>query len=139
MSVPLAYLGIILIWSTTPLTIQWSTQGVGFALAVFARMLIGVIVAALIIALWRIRFPLHRRACRAYLVGGLALFGGMIFTYWGARYVHSGLISVLFGLSPLAAAILGAVFVGERSLTPAQGVRDAAGRRGPGDDLHPRR
>lgn len=118
MSVPLAYLGIILIWSTTPLAIQWSTQGIGFALAVLARMAIGVIVASLVIALWRIRIPLHARARRAYLVGGLALFGAMVLTYWGARYVHSGLISVLFGLSPLAAAILGAIFVGERSLTP---------------------
>jgi drug/metabolite transporter (DMT)-like permease len=118
MSVPLAYLGIILIWSTTPLAIQWSSQGIGFALAVLARMAIGVVVAGLVVALWRIPFPLHARARRAYLVGGLALFGGMVLTYWGARYVHSGLISVLFGLSPLAAAILGAVFVGERSLTP---------------------
>ncbi|MCG2575666.1 DMT family transporter [Dechloromonas sp. XY25] len=117
MSVPLAYLAIVLIWATTPLAIQWSTQGIGFALAVLLRMLIGVVVAGLIIALWRIRFPLHERARRAYLVGGLALFGGMALTYWGARYIHSGLISVLFGLSPLAAAILGAVFVGERSLT----------------------
>ena len=117
MSVPLAYLGIVLIWSTTPLAIQWSSQGVGFALAVLARMLIGVIVAGLLVALWRIPFPLHARARRAYLVGGLSLFGGMALTYWGARYVHSGLISVLFGLSPLAAAILGAIFVGERSLT----------------------
>lgn len=118
MSVPLAYLGIIVIWSTTPLAIQWSTQGIGFALAVLARMAIGIVVASLVIALWRIRIPLHARARRAYLVGGLALFGAMALTYWGARYVHSGLISVLFGLSPLAAAILGALFVGERSLTP---------------------
>lgn len=117
MSVPLAYLGIILIWSTTPLAIQWSTQGIGFALAVLVRMVIGVVVAGLLVALWRIDFPLHARARRAYLVGGLSLFGGMALTYWGARYVHSGLISVLFGLSPLAAAILGAIFVGERSLT----------------------
>ncbi|MDE2439383.1 MAG: DMT family transporter [Betaproteobacteria bacterium] len=120
MSVPLAYLGIILIWSTTPLAIQWSTQGIGFALAVLARMVIGVVVAGLIMALWRVPFPLHERARRAYLVGGLALFGGMALTYWGARYIHSGLISVLFGLSPLAAAILGAIFVGERSLTPVK-------------------
>ena len=120
MSVPLAYLGIILIWSTTPLAIQWSTQGIGFALAVLARMVIGVVVAGLIMALWRIPLPLHDRARRAYLVGGLALFGGMALTYWGARYIHSGLISVLFGLSPLAAAILGAIFVGERSLTPVK-------------------
>ncbi len=118
MSVPLAYLGIVVIWSTTPLAIQWSTQGIAFALAVLARMVIGVVVASLVIALWRIRIPLHARARRAYLVGGLALFGAMVLTYWGARYVHSGLISVLFGLSPLAAAILGALFIGERSLTP---------------------
>jgi drug/metabolite transporter (DMT)-like permease len=118
MSVPVAYLGIVLIWSTTPLAIQWSSEGIGFALAVFVRMLIGAVVAGLIIAVWRIRLPLHARARRAYLVGGLGLFGAMALTYWAARYVHSGLISVLFGLSPLAAGILAAVFVGERSLTP---------------------
>lgn len=118
MSVPAAYLGIILIWATTPLAIQWSSQGVGFAFAVLLRMLIGVVVAALLVALWRIRLPLHARARRAYLVGGLGLFGAMALTYWGARYVHSGLISVLFGLSPLMAGGLAAVFLGERALTP---------------------
>lgn len=30
MSVPAAYLGVILIWSTTPLGIQWSAQGASF-------------------------------------------------------------------------------------------------------------
>lgn len=118
MSVPAAYLGIILIWATTPLAIQWSSQGVGFAFAVLLRMLIGVLVAALLVAVWRIRLPLHARARRAYLVGGLGLFGAMALTYWGARYVHSGLISVLFGLSPLMAGVLAAVFLGERALTP---------------------
>ncbi len=118
MSIPVAYLSIVLIWSTTPLAIQWSTQGTGFAFAVLARMLIGVIVAALLLAVWRIKLPLHARARRAYLVGGLGLFGGMALTYWGARYIHSGLISVLFGLSPLMAGVLAAVCLGERSLTP---------------------
>lgn len=117
LSVPAAYLAIVLIWSTTPLAIQWSTQGAGFAFAVFARMAIGATVAGLLLLLGRIPVPLHARARRAYLVGGLGLFGAMALTYWGARYIHSGLVSVLFGLSPLVAGVLGALFLGERSLT----------------------
>jgi drug/metabolite transporter (DMT)-like permease len=118
MSVPAAYFGIILIWSTTPLAIQWSTQGTSFAFAVLARMVIGVVVAGLLVAVWRIGLPLHARARRAYVVGGLGLFGAMALTYWGARYVHSGLISVLFGLSPLMAGVLAALWLDERALTP---------------------
>jgi drug/metabolite transporter (DMT)-like permease len=117
MSVPAAYLGIILIWSTTPLAIQWSAQGGGFAFAVFARMAIGVALAALLLAVWRIGLPLHPRARRSYLAGGLGLFGAMTLTYWGAGHVHSGLVSVLFGLSPLATALLAALWLGESAPT----------------------
>lgn len=117
MSVPFAYVGIIVIWSTTPLAIQWSAQGAGFAFAVFSRMLIGALLAAVLVAVWRVGFPLHERARRSYLVGGLALFGAMALTYWGARFVHSGLVSVLFGLSPLATGVLAALWLGERALS----------------------
>lgn len=117
MSVPAAYLGIILIWSTTPLALQWSIAGVGFAGAVFVRMAIGLVVAGLLMMLWRIRLPLHRRACLAYGSGGLGLFGAMALTYWGARFVPSGLISVMFGLSPLMAGVMARFWLGENSLS----------------------
>lgn len=117
MSVPLAYAGIIVIWSTTPLAIQWSALGAGFAFAVLARMAIGALLAAALVAIWRTGLPLHRRARASYLIGGLALFGAMALTYWGARFVHSGLVSVLFGLSPLVTSVLAAFWLGERALT----------------------
>lgn len=118
MSVPAAYLGIILIWSTTPLAVQWSTQGAGFAFAVLTRMLIGVVLAGLLLTVWRIGLPLHARARRSYLAGGLGTFGAMSLTYWGARHVHSGLISVLFGLTPLVTSLLAALWLREKALTP---------------------
>ncbi|MGE5470988.1 MAG: DMT family transporter [Bacteroidota bacterium] len=120
MPIPAAYFAIVLIWATTPLAIQWSTQGTGFAFALLLRMLIGAVVAGLLVLVGRIGLPLHRKARRAYLVGGLGLFGAMALTYWGARYVHSGLVSVLFGLSPLVTGLLAAVWLGERALSRAK-------------------
>lgn len=120
MSVPLAYLTIVVIWSTTPLAIQWSALGTGFAFAVMARMVIGVCLALVLVALWRTGLPLHRSARRSYVVGGLGTFGAMLATYWGAQYIHSGLISVLFGLTPLATSLLAALWLKEEALRPTK-------------------
>lgn len=127
MSIPAAYVTVILIWSTTPLAIQWSAQGAGFAFAVLARMVIGLGLCLLILGLWRRNLPLHARALRSYLVGGLGLFGAMILTYWGARYIPSGLVSVLFGLSPLITGLLAWYWLDEDALTPAKVVGMALG------------
>lgn len=116
MSIPLAYLTVVAIWSTTPLAIQWSALGTGFAFAVMARMLIGLCLALTLIVVWRIGLPLHRKARHSYLVGGLGMFGAMLSTYWGAQYIHSGLISVLFGLSPLVTSVFAVFWLGEPAL-----------------------
>lgn len=117
---PFAYLTVILIWSTTPLAIQWSALGGGFTFAVLARMAIGLALSLTIIVVWRVGLPLHARALRSYLAGGLGTFGAMLCTYWGAQYIHSGLVSVLFGLAPLITAVLSAVWLGEKTLQPAR-------------------
>jgi drug/metabolite transporter (DMT)-like permease len=120
MSVPAAYLSIILIWATTPLAIKWSAQGTGFAFAVASRMAISLTVAALMLAIWRIGLPLNRRARASYLAGGLGMFGAMTLTYWGAQYIHSGLVSVLFGLTPLITGLLALLWLEEEALTRAK-------------------
>lgn len=120
MSVPLAYLTVVVIWSTTPLAIQWSAVGTTFAFAVMARMLIGVCLALALIILARVGLPLHPQARRSYLVGGLGIFGAMLSTYWGAQYIHSGLIAVLFGLAPLVTSLLAALWLEEAALRPAK-------------------
>ncbi len=118
MSIPFAYLSIVLIWSTTPLAIKWSAIGGGFAFSAMARMALGLAVVSGLILLFRIRLPRHRRAVESYFAGGLGLFGTLIAVYWGAQYVSSGLISVLFGLSPLVTSLFAAFLLDEPALKP---------------------
>jgi len=117
-SVPAAYLGVILIWSTTPLAIQWSAQGATFSFAVMARMLIGLVICLALLRLTRTAFPFTPAARRLYAISGLSIFAAMLLTYWGALHIPSGLISVIFGLSPLVTGVFAALWLSERTLTP---------------------
>ena len=120
MSLPTAFIAVVMIWSTTPLAIKWSAMGVGFSFAVFARMALGALLCFVLLAVLRVRFPWHREARLTYLAGGLSMFAAMTLTYWAAQYVSSGLISVLFGLSPLMTSLGAAYWLGEEALTRAK-------------------
>jgi drug/metabolite transporter (DMT)-like permease len=117
-SVRAAYLGVILIWSTTPLAIQWSAQGASFSFAVMARMLIGLAICLVLLVATRTAFPFTAAARRLYAISGLSMFMAMLLTYWGALHIPSGLISVIFGLSPLVTGVFAALWLSERTLTP---------------------
>ena len=118
MSLPAAFMTVILVWSTTPLAIKWSSLGVGFSFAVLARMTLGAVLCALLLLVRRVRFPWHRSARLTYLAGGITMFGAMSMTYWAAQYVNSGVISVLFGLSPMMTGLGAAYWLKERALAP---------------------
>ena len=117
MSLPAAFVTVILIWSTTPLA-QWSALGVGFSFAVFSRMAIGVMLCTVLLAAFRVRVPLHRKALLAYAAGGLSMFIAMALTYWSSQFVSSGMIAVLFGLSPLITSLGAMLWLKEETLTP---------------------
>ena len=121
MSVPLAYIGVIIIWSTTPLAIKWSGVDAGFLFGVTARMLIGLMFSSILIMLLsKRRLPWNKHARKTYLVAGIAIYGAMLSVYWGSQYISSGFISVIFGLNPIVTGIMAALWLNERSLTPVK-------------------
>ncbi len=118
MSVPLAYLGVIVIWTTTPLAIKWSGEGPGFLFGVTSRMAISAVLALIAVRLLRTGMRWHREAWRAYVASGLGIYGAMLLTYWAAQYIPSGWISVVFGTSPIATGLMAWLWLKDRTLTP---------------------
>ena len=101
----MSWLAVVVIWSTTPLAIQWSAQGAGFLFSLMLRMLLAAVLFAAIIA-WRRHGELFTRGgLIAAGVSGFGIYSTMMLIYWAAQFIPSGLIAVLFGLSPLAAAM----------------------------------
>ena len=112
-----AYLGVIAVWSTTPLGIQWSTLGSSFAFAVMSRMMIGLVICVAVLCYARMALPQDGNARKLYAVSGLSMFAAMLCTYWGAQHIPSGLISVIFGLSPLATGVFATLWLRTHELT----------------------
>ena len=120
MSVPAAYIGIILIWSTTPLAIQWSGDGVGYLFGITSRMILGVVVGLMVAGLFKVRLPWHAEARRTYLAAGLGLFFAMTSVYWSSQFIPSGWMSVLFGLAPIVTGLMATVWLAEQALNAAR-------------------
>jgi drug/metabolite transporter (DMT)-like permease len=113
-----AFAGVILIWATTPLAIKWSSMGAGFLFAVGARMAIGVLVCLLILMARRSRIRHDTSALQTYLVAGLGIWSSMSCTYWGAQHIPSGLLSVIFGLTPVVTGVWATWLLQEQVFTP---------------------
>jgi drug/metabolite transporter (DMT)-like permease len=120
MSVPAAYMGIVLIWATTPLAIKWSNDGSDFLLAISTRMAIGFVFCLLLLLLLRVPMRWDHKALKSYMTAGLGMFGAMMSVYWGAQYIPSGLISVLYGLTPMMIGLFAALWLGEPFVTPSK-------------------
>lgn len=108
-----AYTGVILIWSTTPLGIKWSGEGLGFAAALAGRTVIGLVLSWLLLRLYGERLSFERRALYIYGSAVTGIFGAMLATYWAAQFISSGMISVLFGLSLIITGFFAWLWLGE--------------------------
>jgi len=120
MSVPVAYLAVILIWSTTPLAIKWSGEGPGFLFGVLGRMTLGMAVALAVLVILRRQLPWDRKAVQTYLAASVGVYGAMMCVYWGAQQIPSGIVAIVFGLAPILTSLFAHVMLEERSFTPAK-------------------
>ena len=120
MSVPAAYITVILIWSTTPLAIKWSGDEVGFLFGITSRMVLGVVTGLLVAGLFSVKLPMHDRARATYLAAGLGIFTAMLSVYWSSRFIPSGWISVLFGIAPMVTGVMSAIWLSESVLSPTR-------------------
>ncbi len=117
MRVTIAYISVILLWATTPLAIKWSAEGPGFIFAITARMLLGTFCMLLFLTLRKQKLPEHSKAKKTYFAIAVQLYGTMTLVYWGAQFIPSGWVSLVFGLSPFLTAIFAALWIQEKSLT----------------------
>ncbi|MEI6897881.1 MAG: DMT family transporter [Psychromonas sp.] len=118
MNVSIAYLSVVLIWSTTPLTIVWSSETVNPMMAVLLRMLLALIIGTLFLVIMRIRIPKDKQALKLYSYSTIGVFGGMFFGYLASRHISSGLMSLTFGLSPIVSGLLAQKILNEPKFTP---------------------
>jgi drug/metabolite transporter (DMT)-like permease len=112
-AVAAAYLGLILIYSTTPVAIKWSVE-LGYLFAVGTRTVVGAVLIFAILKGLGIKIPWDRRAVATYLAAAISPYLMAIAAGWGAQFIASGLMASLFGLMPLATGLLAAPLLGER-------------------------
>jgi len=120
MKIILAYIAVVIIWSSTPIAIQFSQTGLDFFTAVSLRMWISALLSLPLVWIMRQRLALTSAALQSYLAGSLGIYGAMMSVYWGAMYIPSGLISVIYGFSPMLTGALAFLWLKERELTPVR-------------------
>ena len=79
------------------------THALGFGAAFFHCFAFSYYFTALL----KVKFPHHLQAWHSYLAGSFSLIGSQIFTYLATAYLSSGIIALMFGLTPIMAGLIG--------------------------------
>lgn len=112
----LSYLLVILIWATTPLAIKLGGDSLppmtGLTLRITAAFMVGCTICT-IGGYANLRI---KQNWKLYCAASIAVFPNMALVYFSAQYIPSGLIALLFGLSPFFTAVLAYPILGENLL-----------------------
>lgn len=113
MAVLFAYIFVVLIWATTPLAIQWSSDSVTFVAAVALRMGLALALALVISTALRRSLFAYVDAWKVYLAASIGIFPNMPLVYWSAQFIPSGLIAVIFAMSPFVTGVMSLLILRE--------------------------
>ena len=112
-----AYMAVIIIWSTTPLAIKFSNDSLTPLASISLRIVLAVAIACVLLVLWSRKWPLRRSNWPVYLAAAIGLFPNMPLVYVASNYIPSGLVAILFGLTPFVNGLLAIPMLGEPRLT----------------------
>lgn len=118
MSVQWVYISVIMIWSSTPLAIKLSNDSLSPLTSITLRIALALVLAvALAMCLGRSKI-LQRQHWKVYLAAGISLFPNMPLVYLATDYIPTGLVSILFAMSPFITGLFATWVLGENLFTP---------------------
>ncbi len=115
-----AYVCVDLIWSTTPLAIKFSNHSLTPMASISLRIVFAVGVACVMFLLFRRRIPMRAENWPIYAAAAVGLFPNMPLVYTASEYIPSGLIAIMFGLTPFVNGLLAIPMLGEPRLTASR-------------------
>ena len=122
MRISAAYMGVILIWSTTPLAIKFSTDSLSFIVAVGLRMGSAALLCLAIMRVMGRKLRWDQASIKAYAASNLGVFGAMSLSYLAVGFIPSGLLSVMFGMAPLLSGVFARWLLDDKPLSVVRNV-----------------
>jgi len=117
-----AYWCVVLIWATTPIGVASSNHSLHFLEAGGLRMVLAAIILIIMCRLLgKPLFP-NYSVIKTYLVASIGLFPNMALVYWGAQYVPSGVLSVMFAFNPVVIGVLSWLILKDNPFTPMRSL-----------------
>jgi drug/metabolite transporter (DMT)-like permease len=102
----LAYWCVVFIWATTPIGVASSNHSLHFLEAGGLRMLLAALILLILCRILKKPLLPNRQVLKTYAVASIGLFPNMALVYWGAQYVPSGVLSVMFAFNPVVIGVL---------------------------------
>ena len=117
MLILLTYISVIAIWATTPLAIKLGSVDIPPVASLTLRTLLAFSVGYVLLLIFT-RSGLNMKSYwKLNAAASISLFPNMWLVYESAQYLSSGLLSLLFGLTPLVQALFASWLLPDSPLT----------------------